>query len=166
VGFSPIGLIISLAVLVPNLLLLMFPPRTPIPRAEVARPLTWLERGGQALCLVVPAMTLPGTAVHWWAAPTLGCLVLYYALWGRYVVTGRSVAALYRPLWRVPVPMAIVPVLVFLGAAAWLSNVWIAAAALIFAIGHLPTAFSISTATPEFAPLTRVRAGCNRRERR
>lgn len=106
----------------------------------------WLERGGQALCLVVPALTQPGAVVHWWAVPTVACLVLYYALWGRYLVTGRAGAALYRPLWRVPVPMAVVPVLVFLGTAAWLGNGWIAAAAAIFAIGHVPTASSTSDA--------------------
>lgn len=92
------------------------------------------------MCLVVPAITEPGTIVHWWAAPTLVCLALYYALWGRYLLSGRTGAALYRPVWQVPVPMALLPVLVFLGAAAWLGNGWIAAVAVIFAIGHVPTA--------------------------
>lgn len=72
--------------------------------------------------------------------PRAGVLALYYALWVRYVAVGLAGAALYRPLWGLPVPMAVLPVLVFLLVAAWLNNAWIAVAALVLAAGHLPAA--------------------------
>ena len=50
-------------VLAPNLLLLWPPPLGPNVVARVPRLLEGGERAGQALCLVVPAVTLPGTIV-------------------------------------------------------------------------------------------------------
>lgn len=138
-GFSLLGLIVSILVLAPNLLLLRFPPRGRNAVAHVPRLLEWSERAGQALCLVVPAITLPGAIVWWWAVPAAGALATYYALWGRYLA-GREQGLLYAALWRIPVPMAVMPVLVFLCAAAWLSNPWIAIAAVVLAVGHIPVA--------------------------
>lgn len=138
-GFSLIGLIVGLAVLAPNLLLVWFPPRVPVPKAAVPCLLGWIERAGQELCLVVPAIMSSGEHVGWWSVLMLTALTGYYALWARYLFTGRDGATLFRSWWRVPVPMAILPVLVFLCAAAWLSNSWIALAAVILAAGHVPT---------------------------
>lgn len=137
-GFSTLGLIVSLAVLAPNLLLVLFPPRTPPPRVHVPRLLGWIERAGQVLCMVLPAITEPGEIARWWAFPAFVGLAGYYALWARYLSTGREGATLYRPWWVVPVPMAILPVVVFLSTAAWLNNPWIALAALVLAVGHIP----------------------------
>lgn len=147
-GFSPLGLIVGLAVLAPNLLLMWFPPRVPVPKASVPRLLGWIERAGQALCLVVPAITSTGEHVGRWSVLMLVAITGYYALWARYLFTGRDGAALYRSWCRVPVPMAILPVLVFLSTAAWLSNAWIAIAAVILAVGHIPASTLIAGATP------------------
>jgi hypothetical protein len=152
VGFSLFGLIVSIVVLAPNLLLLWFPPRGRNIVAQVPQPLGWVERAGQALCLVVPAITQPGAIVWWWVAPAAVALATYYGLWGRYL-GGREQALLYASLWRVPVPMAVTPVVVFLSAAAWLGNPWIALAAVILAAGHIPVALltrrAIRSAPPE-----------------
>ena len=138
VGFSLLGLLVSAAVLAPNLLLLRFPPRDAVPSAPVPVVVTWVERAGQALCLVVPAITSAGALQGWWSPVIVVALGGYYALWGRYLRGGRSGADLYRPLWRMPVPMAILPVVVFAATGAWLSNPWIAAASVILAAGHIP----------------------------
>lgn len=145
-GFSPIGLIIGLAVLAPNVLLLWFPPATPMPSPRIPTLLSWLERAGQALCLVVPAITAPGVILGWWSVPAVAALLGYYALWARYLFTGRDQATLYRPWWVVPVPMAVLPVVVFFSTAGWLSNVWIAASAVILAAGHIPASLIIARA--------------------
>lgn len=57
--------------------------------------LEWIERAGQALCLVVPAIASPGLIVGWWSVPTLAVLVGYYALGVHYLLTGRDGATLY-----------------------------------------------------------------------
>jgi hypothetical protein len=156
VGFSLLGLIVSLAVLAPNLLLLWFPPRGRNVVARVPRPLEGVERAGQALCLVVPAISVPGAIVWWWLLPAVVALATYYVLWCRYLVAGREQALLYASLWRVPVPMAVMPVIVFLCAAGWLSNSWIALAAVVLAIGHIPVALltrrAICSTRPSPAP--------------
>jgi len=138
---------VSIAVLAPNLLLLVAPPRTPLPSARIPGVLAWLERAGQALCLVVPAITEPGELQWWGLAVVVVALAVYYGLWMRYLVGGRDGAALYLPLWRIPVPMAIAPVVAFLGAAVWLSNPWIAGAAVVLAMGHIPASVRIARAT-------------------
>lgn len=150
-GFSLFGLIVSTLVLAPNLLLLWFPPRGQNVVARVPRLREGIERAGQALCLVVPAITLPGPIVWWWLLPGVVALATYCALWCRYLAAGREQALLYAALWRIPVPMAVMPVVVFLCAAAWLSNPWIAIAAVVLAVGHIPVALltrSAIRATP------------------
>lgn len=44
--------------------------------------------------------------------------------------------------------MALAPVAAFLGAAAWLQNPWIALAAVILAIGHIPASLLAARPAP------------------
>lgn len=137
-GFSPWGVGVSLAVLLPNLVLAWAPPRDGYPAAPVPLFLTSLERAGQALCLVIPAIVAPAPLRWWWMLPLIAALVGYYLLWMRYLTRGRTAGSLFEPVWRVPVPMAILPVIAFAAAAVWLGNPWLAAAALILGVGHIP----------------------------
>lgn len=144
VGFSLFGFVVAVAVLAPNSLLLIFRPSDGIPVVKVSPIVTWIERSGQALCMVAPAITQTGRVSWWWLPVFLFTLAGYYALWGRYLVGGRRFFDLYRPLWKVPVPMAITPVLMFFATAAWLSNPWIAVAAAVLAAGHIPASLIIA----------------------
>ncbi|WP_182526510.1 hypothetical protein [Nocardioides dongkuii] len=161
-AFSPAGLALSLAVLAPNLLMLRFPPRDPLPSVRAPRVVSGAERAGQALCLVVPAASTHGPTEPAWAALVAGCLAGYYGLWVRYLRGGRGGAALYEPVWGVPVPMAVLPVLAFLAASAWLGNPWIAVSAVVLAVGHVPAALLVGramTADPVSPRSTGGRAG-------
>lgn len=110
------------------------------------RLLTVVERTGQALCLVVPAVTASGTIVWWWwAAPAGVALAGYYLLWVRYLRV-RTPDLLYRAAGVLPVPMAVLPVVVFLAAGAWLGNPWIAASAVVLAAGHIPASMRVARA--------------------
>jgi hypothetical protein len=149
VGFSPWGVVIAAAVLLPNLTLLVFPPRPALPQVRTSPAWVWLERSGQALCLTVPWITEPGELRWGWGGIALAALVAYGALWGRYLVSGCRREMLYRPWAWMPVPMAILPVLTFLAAAAWLSNPWVAAAAVVLAAGHIPVSFAMARAATE-----------------
>lgn len=137
-GFSLLGLCVSLAVLAPNLLLIWAPPRDGLPSAPVPLFLTSLERAGQALCLVIPAVVAPAPLRGWWMLPLIAALAGYYLLWTRYLTHGRTAGLLFASVWRVPVPMAILPVIAFAAAAAGLGNPWLAAAAFILGVGHIP----------------------------
>ena len=138
-GFSVLGLALSLAIFAPSLSLIWFPPRPALPTGAAPRPLTVLERAGQALCVTIPAITV-GASVGWWWFPLVAVLVLaYWALWVRFLVTGRRLEALFGPVWGVPAPMALLPVAAFLAGAAWLENPWVAIAAAVLAAGHIPS---------------------------
>lgn len=145
-GFSLLGLVVALAVLAPNLLLLVAPPLEPLPTARVPVVLTALERVGQSLCLVTPVVFVPNQLHWWWLPAAVIALIGYYALWGRYL-RGRRGPTLFEPWRRIPVPMAILPVATFLAAAGWLGNGWLAAAAVVLAAGHIPTSALIARAT-------------------
>ena len=137
-GFSPWGLVVAVAMLAPSLILWVWPPRTPMPVAQVPGILVGLERVGQVLCVIVASFMPPGAVVPGWAAPMLLAIVGYYALWARYFVRGRTAKSLYEPWWIVPAPLAIFPVVGFVSAAGWLSSPWLALSAAILAAGHIP----------------------------
>lgn len=137
-GFSLLGLAVSLAIFLPNLLLIPFPPRPKLESPAVPRVLLVFERAGQALCMTVPAITAAGPIARGWAVPVVLAVLAYGALWIRYLRRGRPASALFDTVFGIPVPMALAPVVAFLGAAAWLQNPWIALAAVILAIGHIP----------------------------
>ena len=142
-GFSALGLALSLALLLPSLLLIRYPPDPALPDAAVPPALVFVERGGQALCMTVPALTV-GVGVRWgWAVPVLVCAFAYWVLWGRYFACRRSPAALFGPVWGIPVPMALLPVAAFLTGSAWLMNPWMLIAACLLAAGHIPASLII-----------------------
>lgn len=68
-------------------------------------------------------------------ALTLG---LYYACWTRYFSGGKAKSLLVKSLLGIPIPMAIAPVVYFLFAAEILRSPIVAAAAVVFAAGHIP----------------------------
>ncbi|WP_100344662.1 hypothetical protein [Compostimonas suwonensis] len=144
--FSVAGLLVSLAILAPNLLLLAWPPRDqpkPVPSTGFA--LSAAERAGQAGCLVAPALTGGPPHLDGWLLLLVVFVGAYWALWLRYLLTGRRFARLYEPLGPIPVPMAVFPVLAFAATAGWLGTWWLAAATVVLAVGHLPTAWIIRT---------------------
>lgn len=136
-GFSALGLAVSLAVLLPNLLLLALPPSSPLPTAESPKLLIWIERLGQALCLALPSLTGSGSIAPVWAVLLGLALSGYWGLWIRYA-TLRTIRALYGSVCGMPVPMAILPVLAFLSYALMCGNPWIGVGAAVLAIGHIP----------------------------
>lgn len=138
-GFSLLGLAVSLAIFLPNLLLIPFPPRPKLESPAVPRVLLVFERAGQALCMTVPAITATGATAWGWAVPVALAVLAYGALWIRYLRRGRPASALSDTVLGIPVPMALAPVAAFLGTAAWLQNPWIALAAVVLAVGHIPT---------------------------
>ena len=143
-GFSVAGLLVGLAILLPSLLLLPFPARgTPQLPAE-SLGLTLLERGGPVRCQQRATNTSDAPGSWWWGAAVVVCVLVYYGLWIRFFSTGRPFLALYAPVGPIPVPMAIFPVLAFLCCAAWLSNWWLAAAAVVLAVGHVTTSLRIA----------------------
>lgn len=150
--FSIAGAVISLAVLLPNLLLLVFRPRDDIRPRDAGLLATILERAGQGGCLVLPFLVGGPGAWNLWLVPVVVAIGAYWALWIRYLVDRRT-ASLYRPLGHrplgpLPIPMAVFPVLAFLSAGGWLESVVVGVAALVLAAGHLPNSWAAWKSIP------------------
>jgi len=110
---------LSIVVLAPNLAWLALRPRDAERSAPTAAepPLSRaLELVGRAGVLAIPFFYdfAPVAAVERVAIVALLIAVaLYYACWVRYFVGGRREASLYAPLFGLPLPMAVAPVVVF-----------------------------------------------------
>jgi hypothetical protein len=139
------GWLIPLLVLLPNVLMVWFPPiKKPEDVSGVNRWLVALERLGQAGVFVIPCVyriqiqsAIASVSLVVMALTLFG----YYLGWIRYVIKGRHFALLFAPMWGIPLPMAVMPVIYFGAAAAVLRSWPLAAATVLFTIGHL----SVST---------------------
>ncbi len=139
----PLGGLFSILVLLPNLLVLFFPP-IEIPakngdKTPQERLMGIVERAGQAAAFVLPffyAIEIDEEALFSLVIMFLA-LGFYYAGWARYLLGGRKYGLLFKPMLGFPLPMAVCPVIFFLSAAFVLHSVYLGAAALVLAAGHI-----------------------------
>jgi hypothetical protein len=138
----PVSLLITAAVLLPNLLFLILPPTNAEKYGKSADSLlfTVIERVGQVGSFVLPLflpLTFSGGLVSIaWIVMGLA-LAFYYAGWARFFLRGRDYALLFKPMMGIPVPMAISPVLYVLLTSVVLGSVYQAIAAVVLGVGHI-----------------------------
>ena len=138
-GFSLIGTIIAVLMLLPSMIFFTkFPPRN-VPAGLKDAPMVYtiLERVGQAGCfglLIISGEAFQRGSI--WGVLMLICMVIYFGLWIRYVLRGQEFAVLWQPLLFIPIPLAVFPVCVFGFAALWGRSLWLGAATVILAVGH------------------------------
>lgn len=144
-GFSITGTIIAAVMLLPNILYLFFPPaNVPERKKDAGLFFTILERIGQIaliVLLVVSHDSFDGRAFDVWAILMTVCIAFYYGLWLRYFLRGRQYRLLYRPLFALPVPIAMFPVFAFAFAGVWGNSLLLLAATAVFALGHIPNSW-------------------------
>lgn len=140
-SFSWVGLVVFVLPMLINIAYAVFPP---VGETASSKPAArWLEivenisRIAYLLALVLLVSEKPLTVRSVWFYMGIAFLVLYYVVWIRYFVGGRDVALLGRPFLFVPMPLAVLPVLYFLCAAAWMSNLPAAVIMVIFGAAHL-----------------------------
>jgi hypothetical protein len=137
------GFVITLLVLLPNLLMLFFPPQNVPPEKahdRNYRGMEIIERVGQVGCFALPVF-YPIPSLDSFAVLPLvimiGSLLFYYAGWLRYLIQGREFRLLFVPMLGLPLPLAVAPILYFLSAAAFLYSWPLGLAAIVLATGHL-----------------------------
>jgi len=135
------GWLIPLLVLLPNALLVRFPPKEKPADVSGVRWLPQvLERLGQAGVFVIPCFYGPrlSGAVSLVSLVAMAfALVCYYLGWLRYALRGQRYALLFEPMWDIPLPLAVLPVIYFGAASALVRSWYLALATVVFAIGHL-----------------------------
>ena len=120
----PLGGLVSLAILLPNILWMFFPPAS-LPAAQAdqksvtIRLLEIMESIGRLGAFAIPffcSITIQSLfGILCWIVMMVA-VGLYYAGWARYFRGGRPYASLYMPLLGIPIPMALCPVIYFLAA--------------------------------------------------
>jgi len=68
-------------------------------------------------------------------------LLFYYIAWIRYFTGDCDSALLVAKLWFIPIPLAIFPVLFFIGESLWLKNVPALISAVVFGVFHCYEAY-------------------------
>lgn len=141
-NFSWIGLIIVALSLLPSILMAFLPPVNSIEtKGNVV--LTVFETLGRIAVIAILLFSKKSfnRNIDIWFV--LMCIfgLLYYVGWLRYFCFGRTFDLLYKPLWFIPVPLAIFPIMAFAFAAIWGRNIPLVFAVIIMAIGHIPQGF-------------------------
>lgn len=143
-----ISLSIPVAVFLPNLFFFMMPP---VHRREQSN-----ESGGLLLSAAeglgrLGVLALPIFSPIHLSRPyellsfmvMLAFLAFYYAGWIRYFIRGRQYRLLFSPMIHIPIPMAIAPVLYFIGASVVLHSYGLLISSVILAIGHIPSSLNL-----------------------
>jgi hypothetical protein len=142
---TPSGGLVSVLILLPNLLWMLFPPRekaqgdarTSGGLCMVMEVLEWV---GRIVTLLIPffyGIEVQGTRQVIALVLMSLAVLLYYACWARYFSRGRRYALLFEPLLGIPLPMAISPIVCFFAASVLFGSWYLALATLVLAVGHL-----------------------------
>lgn len=138
--FSLLGLIIFLLPMPVNILYMLLPPRDSVSQiTSLSKLLDFLEQGSRILFAAALCFLQSGpvpTLNHWLFYFALAFLLLYMLTWLRYFTGGRKTALLGKPFLKLPIPLAIFPVLYYLCSAFWLKNYIALGCILIFGIVH------------------------------
>ena len=146
------GGLVSVLVLLPNLLWMLFPPRDQPedesgPADGLPRVMERLEWVGRVAAFVIPFFyRLDAQSARQVAALVVMALalLLYYAGWVRFFTRGRRYALLFEPMLGLPVPMAVSPVVFFLAASVLFGSWYLSLATVILGVGHLWISFQES----------------------
>lgn len=142
-GFSYIGLIFLLMLLVPNLL---WTENQPEGYEEYAkgenRLLLVLERFGEATVTCLVLIFRDFNPQGWsprllWLAAALLCMACYELYWVRYFRSGKTMEDFYSSFLGVPVAGATLPVLAVLLLAVYGRNPFLLIAGIVLGIGHI-----------------------------
>ena len=68
-------------------------------------------------------------------------MFLYYIGWAKYFLNGRDYALLFSPLFFIPIPLAVFPILSFLLVSIVLRSYPLLIATIVFSIGHIPISY-------------------------
>ena len=140
-GFSYVGLIYLLMLIVPNIIWALSKPAG-FDSVKENKILLAFERIGQVLCtaaLLVFSDYNPKEINAWvtWLIVSFAFMVLYEIFWVRYFRSSRTVADFYKSLLCIPVPGAVLPVIAFLLLGVYGKVIWLVISSIVFGIGHI-----------------------------
>jgi len=142
------SIIIPLALLIPNGIFLKLKPIN-IPKdkeepGKLKQLFEMFERVGQTGIFIIPLLykidikSIENKVILF---IMVVLLLIYYGCWARFFLNQRKFALLFKPLWIIPIPMAIVPIMYMLFASKILNSYLLLIVTLVFGIGHIPISY-------------------------
>ncbi len=129
------NLLIPFLVLLPNVVYIWLKPRDRAQAIQVNVVFNIFEKIGQAGLVILP-LFFPVHINLVLVIPATVALIAYYLVWLRYF-RKRTLEALYGPVYRIPTPLALLPVIFFFFVALLFNETLIYVAWLVFAVGHI-----------------------------
>lgn len=142
-GFSYVGLIFLVMLILPNIIWTGNQPRDYKKyAANENKVLLAFERIGEVLvsCVVLIFSDFnvkPWSGWSWWLVLSFVWMLLYEIYWIRYFKSEKAMQDFYRSLLGIPHAGATLPVLALLMLSIYGENIVLGVAALIFGIGHI-----------------------------
>jgi hypothetical protein len=140
-GFSYIGLIFLLMLIVPNMIWAKHQPECYTSQGE-NKILLAFERVGQ-VCVTCAALIFSDFNLRkwstwtWWLILAIILMVLYEGWWIRYFKRGKFLADFYSSYCGVPVAGATLPVVAFFLLGIYGKVIWLMISVVILGIGHI-----------------------------
>ena len=141
------GILAVSIILIPNIFFFIFPSQN---TAENLNPIplvfTIFEQVGRLACFVLPILLgkkIAEQGFSYLLVLMAISVMIYYICWICFFVNGREYYDLFKPLWVIPIPMAIFPVLYFLLLGIWAKSPVLMISSIIFAIGHFKESWNI-----------------------
>ena len=142
-GFSYVGLVYLVLLMVPNLIWTKNQPKDYEKYAgNENKVLLGLERVGEVsvscVALIFSDFNIkPWSGWSWWLPASFVCMVLYEMFWIRYFKSEKTMQDFYSSLFGIPVAGATLPVAAFMLLAVYGKNAVLAAAVLLLGVGHI-----------------------------
>ena len=140
-GFSYVGLLFLLLLIIPNLIWTKKQPQGYEAKNE-NKILLCFERIGEVLTTIC-ALFFSDFNLHtwsswsWWLIAALALMMLYELWWIRYFSSKRTLADFYSSFLRIPVAGATLPVIAFFLLGVYGKVLWMMIASTILGIGHI-----------------------------
>lgn len=140
-GFSYVGLIFYLMLIIPNLAWIKAQPQGYSDAGE-NRILLILEKTGQVLVTCFALFFSDYDPHGWspwcgWLFAAAACMLLYEGWWIRYFRSGRTLADFYSSFCGIPVAGATLPVLAFLFLGIYGKAPGLSLSAILLGVGHI-----------------------------
>lgn len=141
IGFSYVGLIFMLMLMIPNLIWTKKMPKDYCSQNE-NKILLFLERTGEALvtccALIFTDFNLnKWSSWSWWLIAAILLMVMYECWWLRYFRSQRTLADFYSSFYGIPVAGATLPIIAFILLGVYGKVIWLILSAVILGIGHI-----------------------------
>lgn len=144
------SIVIPLLILIPNMIFFALKPtnvsvvnnESNNTAEKILTAFEWLGRIGIFILPIFYKINTSSTQIKVFLLLMILSLGIYYACWRRFFVRNRDYSLLFKPLWLIPIPMAVSPILYMLFASFVLNSKLLLLSTVLLSIGHIPISYN------------------------